>query len=152
MSEATHPAQMPRSVLRAAAALVAISIALAALGRASGIGVARVPVAEPVVSVELSFVDQDDGSVAVYETASGRTVAVLAPGTNGFLRGVLRGFARERRAHEIGVEPPFRLTSWDDGGLSLEDPTTGRRVELQAFGPTNRDAFAQLLARAGQPS
>ena len=29
--------------------------------------------------------------------------------------------------------------------LSLEDETTGRRVELNAFGPTNAGAFARLL-------
>ena len=86
-----------------------------------------------------------DGAVAVYEAESGRVVDVVAPGTNGFVRGVMRGFARERRSHEVGAAPPFRLTLWEAGNLSLEDPTTGRRVELDAFGPTNRQAFERFL-------
>jgi putative photosynthetic complex assembly protein len=82
----------------------------------------------------------------------GRVVDVLPPGTNGFVRGVLRGLARERRRQEIGQQPPFRLTLWDDGRLSLEDETTGRRIELEAFGPTNLAAFARLLAAKGEAS
>jgi putative photosynthetic complex assembly protein len=37
------------------------------------------------------------------------------------------------------------LTRWADGRISLEDPETGRVIELDAFGPTNGEAFAQLL-------
>ena len=29
--------------------------------------------------------------------------------------------------------------------LTLEDPTTGRKVEMEAFGITNEEAFARLL-------
>ena len=32
-----------------------------------------------------------------------------------------------------------------DGGLTIEDGSTGRRIDLQAFGPTNANTFAQLL-------
>ena len=83
--------------------------------------------------------------MAVYDVASGRVVDAISPGTNGFLRGVLRGLARERKLQSIGTEPPFRLTRWDDGRLSLEDPATRQRIELASFGPTNAAAFARLL-------
>ena len=76
---------------------------------------------------------------------SGSMVEVLPPGTNGFARGVMRGMARERHSREIGSEPPFRLTRWSDGRLSLDDPATGRRIELDAFGPTNTAVFAHLM-------
>ena len=46
---------------------------------------------------------------------------------------------------EIDSGPPFRLTHWSDGRLSLEDPSTGRRIELDAFGPTNTAVFARLM-------
>ena len=72
-------------------------------------------------------------------------VAVLPSGEGGFVRGVLRGLARERRAHDIGSQPPFVLTRWSNGLLSLEDPETGRRVDLNAFGHTNKGAFARFL-------
>jgi putative photosynthetic complex assembly protein len=58
---------------------------------------------------------------------------------------VLRGLARERRQHGIGAEPPFRLTLWANGALSLVDTATGRVIELDGFGQTNRAAFARLL-------
>ena len=43
------------------------------------------------------------------------------------------------------MDPPFRLARWSDGRLTLEDPTTGRRIELGAFGPTNAEVFAELM-------
>ena len=85
---------------------------------------------------------------AVYAEADGHLVELLPPGSNGFVRGVLRGFARERRRNEVGQAPPFRLTRCSDGRLSLADATTGRTVELEAFGPTNLAAFAGLLPGA----
>ena len=75
---------------------------------------------------------------------------VVAPGTNGFLRGVLRGLARERKLERSAIEPPFRLTRWADGRLSLEDPATGRRIDdLEAFGPTNDGGLRAAADREG---
>ena len=84
----------------------------------------------------------------MYANRDDRLVDVLAPGTNGFVRGVLRGLVRERRADRVGPQPPFRLTRWADGRLSLDDPSTGRHVDLEVFGPTNSGAFAQILLSA----
>ncbi len=152
MSEQSRAGQFPRSALVGAGGLILFTILAAAVGRVSGIGVPELPASLPMQSVQLRFEDQPDGAVAVYAVPAGATVAVLAPGTNGFVRGILRGMARERRQHEVGVEPPFRLTRWENGGLSLEDPETGRRIELQAFGPTNAEAFARLLASGSEAS
>lgn len=46
----------------------------------------------------------------------------------------------------IGNGPAFSLTEWRDGELSLTDTATGRTIELNAFGSTNRASFAALLA------
>ena len=77
-------------------------------------------------------------------------VETVAPGTNGFLRGTMRGLARERKRQGIGAELPFRMIGRADGRLTLEDPGTGRRVDLGSFGPTNAAAFARLMARSTQ--
>lgn len=98
-------------------------------------------------SRELRFLDRSDGAVVILDHPGGEPVEVLAPGTHGFVRGVMRGMARERRSKKVGDEPPYRLTSWSDGRLTLDDPSTGRWVELVAFGPDNFQAFAQLLDR-----
>lgn len=145
MSGSIHDRPFPRGALIAAAALVGLSLVAAATARLTGIGTTRMPPSVAAESRELRFVDRADGSVAVYELPDEQVVDVLAPGTNGFVRGALRGLARERKRQEIGVQPPFRLILWVDGRLSLEDPTTGRQIDLEAFGPTNREAFARLL-------
>ena len=136
----------PRGALVSAAALIGLSLVAAAAARLGGLQAGQPPSAETAVaSRDLRFADRADGAVVVSEAAGGRVVDVLAPGTNGFARAVLRGLARERRREEIGREPPFRLTRWADGRLSLADTSTGQEITLQAFGPTNAQAFAQLL-------
>jgi putative photosynthetic complex assembly protein len=103
-----------------------------------------------VASRDLRFLDRDDGGVAVYSAPDGRLVHVLPHGTNGFARGVLRGLARDRRRSDIGSEQAFRLVRFADGRLSLDDPATGRRIDLDAFGPTNVAVFARLLTQEGE--
>ncbi len=94
---------------------------------------------------DLRFEDRADGAVLIYSSPQDRLVDTLPPGTNGFVRGVLRGLVRERRADHIGAAPPFRFTRWADGRLSLDDPSTGRHVDLEVFGPANAGAFADIL-------
>ena len=100
---------------------------------------------------DLRFVDLGAGEVAVQDWPGGDRVATLAPGSENFIRGVLRGLARERRSIGIGDAEPFRISRFADGHLTLEDRATGRILFLDAFGPTNAGAFAQLLDRT-QPA
>ena len=79
-------------------------------------------------------------------------IYVVAPGTNGFIRGTMRGLVQERKRSGIDDSAPFLLTRWNDGTLSLKDPATGRRVNLDAFGPTNVGAFAQFFSAPGSRS
>jgi putative photosynthetic complex assembly protein len=62
---------------------------------------------------------------------------------------MMRSLAQERMAHGISAQTPFRLSLWANGRLSLQDPETGRLVDLNAFGPTNAGAFAVLMPSAG---
>ena len=144
MSELTDSA-VPRGALLGAAALVAVAMILATSSRLSGIGQTHMPDASVVTSLDLRFGDRADGAVVVTAWPAGDIVEVLPPGTNGFARGVMRGMARDRKRQEIGSAPPFRLTRWSDGRISLDDPSTGRRIELDAFGPTNTAVFAHLM-------
>jgi putative photosynthetic complex assembly protein len=89
--------------------------------------------------------DRADGAVVITDSATGREVLVVAPGEDGFIRGTLRGLARDRRMRDLGPEAPFRLVAWSDGRLTLDDPATGRRLDLLAFGQTQAEAFARLL-------
>jgi putative photosynthetic complex assembly protein len=105
-----------------------------------------------VQSTELHFVDLPDGMISVIDAAAGQEITRLHSGEDGFMRSVMRGMVRERKAKGIGAEIPFQLSVWEDGLVSLIDPATHRRVELSAFGPDNVAAFTRLLAaRPGEP-
>jgi hypothetical protein len=71
--------------------------------------------------------------------------ADTANGEQGFLRGVLRGMARDRRMNEVGPYPPYTLSLHADGRLRLSDPQTGQRYDLASFGPDNAAVFARWL-------
>jgi putative photosynthetic complex assembly protein len=135
----------PRGPLLAAAGLIGLSLLAASVARLGGLPGTALPDAAPAQSRELRFEDRDDGAVVVRDGRDDGTVAVLAPGTNGFIRAVMRGLVRDRKRRDDGPEIPFRLSRWDDGRLLLEDPATGARVELESFSVTNAGAFAGLL-------
>ena len=135
----------PRGPLLAAAALVISSLAAVTAVRLSGVGTAHVPDAPVVAQRDLRFVDQVDGGVAIFDARTGQLAFTVAPGTNGFLRGTMRGLARERHREGVGAELPFRMIGHADGRLTLEDPGTARRIDLESFGPFNAAVFAQLM-------
>jgi len=148
----SHGEMLPRGTLFIAGALVLFALTAASVVRIAHIPPAASPVLmreqagiRAVKSRDLRFVDRADGAVVI-EDVKGGVASVVVPGQQtGFIRGVMRGLARERRAHGIGDGPPFKLTLWQDGELSLVDSATGRAIELTAFGSTNRATFAALL-------
>jgi putative photosynthetic complex assembly protein len=138
-------APFPRGILAFAGTAIAIAIISAAAGRMTGITY-NAPTAPVVESRELLFRDQPNGGVAVYDTSNtAAPIDIIAPETNGFLRATMRGLARQRLRQDADREVPFRLTGYADGRLTLEDPTTGRKVEMEAFGISNETVFFQLL-------
>jgi putative photosynthetic complex assembly protein len=145
-----HRTEVPRVALVFAGALIALTIAGAAVGRLTGVSETALTAA-PMVSRELLFRDRADGGVAVFDARDPSTpIQIFAPETNGFLRATMRGLARQRLRQDAILETPFRLTQWADNRLTLEDPTTHRLVDLEAFGLTNEEVFARLLtARPG---
>ncbi|MEO3471049.1 photosynthetic complex assembly protein PuhC [Roseomonas sp. CAU 1739] len=130
----------PSAPLFGVAALLAVTIGIALIGGA------RTPEAASALRQrQLVFEDRADGAVTVRDATDETAFAVLDPGTNGFIRAALRGMARERLREAHGPEIPFRLVAWDDGRLTLDDPATGRRIDIKAFGHTQAEAFIRLL-------
>ncbi|MBC8056204.1 MAG: photosynthetic complex assembly protein PuhC [Rhizobiales bacterium] len=140
------PIRFPRAPLFALGGLVIASVVTVAAVRLTGVGVVRVADAPAVTVREFRFEDRPDGSIVVLDASGKRLVDTVAPGTNGFLRGTMRGLARERKRAGVSAELPFRMVGRADGKLTLEDPTTGRRVDLGSFGPTNAAVFANIMA------
>ena len=148
----------PRATLYGALAVVGLSLALVSASRlglpelAGGPDRALEGSAAPAPAqagevlgrTELYFQDRPDGAVLVSARTGAEPVLALAPGEGGFVRGVLRSLARERRQHQTDPGHPFWLQRHAGGGLSLYDPQTGRLIVLQSFGPTNLAAFARI--------
>ena len=145
----------------AATELVPRRMALAALGATAllvaGLGTLRLGGYRPTSSGgtpqavrALRFVDRSDGGIDVVDAASARVID-QAHGEQGFLRGTLRGLARERRRRQLGSDAPLELQRRADGRLALLDPATAERIDLDAFGPDNVAVFARWLGPA-QPT
>jgi putative photosynthetic complex assembly protein len=149
-----HEQTMPKGALTAALLLVVTALALTTLVKVGVLSREAIPAVArseaniaPTVVRQLTFTDRGDGAVVVRDVNTGETVRVLVDGVpgNGFVRGVMRGMARERHIRGVGMAPPFTLTLWKNGTLSLDDKSTGRSIELGSFGPDNRAAFAAML-------
>jgi putative photosynthetic complex assembly protein len=140
-----HAENIPRGVLIATGALILFALAVTFYGRSADVGVVHMPAMQPYQTVRLHFVEQDDGGIAINDASDGAVLARVAPGANSFLRSLMRGLARARNRSNIGPETPFTLTRWANGTMSLTDETTGRRVDLDAFGPTQAETFAKIF-------
>lgn len=142
----------PGRAIAAVGALLVVTVAGAAVVRAGRLAAPPAPASMPPVTAEaaLRFADRADGAVTVTDARTGAVVSTLAPDSNGFVRGVLRGLARDRLSRGLDAGPPFRLGRDAGGRMWLQDTATGRIVDLQAFGSDNRAAFAAFLP-AGSP-
>lgn len=136
--------------LHAVLLVIGLTVAFAAFARLTGLGILRMPEPAIVQYRDLRFTDRADGSVGILDASNDAIILILEPGQGGFIRGVLRGRARERRLGEFGAEPPFRLASHSDGRLTLEDTATKIKIVLSSFGPSNVEAFARLLPQKGE--
>jgi putative photosynthetic complex assembly protein len=153
----TSPAQ-PTVLMQlnryAPALIIAGILALAAaitIGewRAGTLGVSKVIEARAVV-----FDPQTDGTLTVHLTeASGATKRVDLPSASeGFVATIAKSLARDRRRFNVAETEPYRLSRFENGSFLLKDPVIGTEIRLEAFGPTNVAAFAQLLSvRRVQP-
>lgn len=130
----------------ALALLLVTVVASVALVRWSGVQI-RADDEAPIVQRALRFNDMTDGSIAVMDAESGKQIQTIS-GEQGFMRGSLRALVRERKRRGIGPAQPFALVARKDGRLTLEDPATGARIDLESFGPTNAAVFVRLLNTA----
>ena len=145
MSASHHNQAFPRATLWAATSLVVVSLLGAALAHLTNTGRSAMATTSAVEVRNLRFEDRPEGTIAIFRDGERQLADVIPAGGNGFVRGVLRGLARERvRQHGV-VSAPFRLTRWADGRLSVGDPSTGRSVDVAAFGPDNYGAFARIF-------
>jgi putative photosynthetic complex assembly protein len=121
--------------------LLAMLVAVG-LARWSGLD-PRTPDAAVQWQRDLLFRDLPGGDIAVLDHRTGQPVARFT-GEQGFLRSSLRALARERHRENMSSDAPFVLIGRTDGRLTLQDPSTGQRIDLESFGPSNAAVFASL--------
>ena len=138
----------PKWVLYCAGGIIAFSLISVGLVRITGNGPDQIAAAA-TAQRSLVFKDQPDGGVLGADGRTGEKLTVLF-GEQGFVRGALRALTRERHARGIGSAPPFDLVARVDGRITLTDPSTGQRVDLESFGPSNAAEFARFLAMQPQ--
>jgi putative photosynthetic complex assembly protein len=136
----------PRGPLIASISIVVAALVAAITASTTGIGRSVTELPPAVESRDLMFSDRADGAVIVAD-ASAPTVPtrVIMPGTDGFIRVALRGLVVERERNGVGNELGFRLMRSAENRMWLIDLATGSKVEVSAFGPQNRNVFAELL-------
>lgn len=142
------PDTFPRWVLWATACLLTFTLGGVALVRITGKGPDQLAAAT-VSERLLRFEDRPSGGVAVIDGVTGQLLTTMT-GEQGFLRGAIRALARDRNARKIGSEQPFKLIARTDGRLTLFDPVSGQRVDLESFGPSNAAVFAPFLTMQPQ--
>jgi putative photosynthetic complex assembly protein len=121
--------------------LLAMLVAVG-LARWSGLD-PRTPDAAVQWQRDLQFRDVAGGDIAVLDHRTGQQIASFT-GEQGFLRSTLRALARERRRESLSVDAPFLLIGRTNGRMTLLDPSTGQRIDLESFGPSNAAVFARL--------
>ena len=145
MSDPFKEGGLPRPALFGLVGLVAVSLLAVIIAQAFGYKAGVTPPSSIVEQRDLRFSDGKAGVVHVWDVNQSVMMDSISPGTENFVRGVLRGFARDRRSRELDDQIPFRLARHADGRLTIEDLATGRTIDLQAFGHTNVASFNRLL-------
>ena len=148
-SEPRAPASALPAAVKLLGSLVLLVLLLVGWARWQGVTVQQAD-AEALWQRELLFRDGPQGEVLAMDARTGTQIASFH-GEQGFLRSTLRALVRERKREGIGPQAPLQLIGRSDGRLTLLDPATGQRIDLEAFGPSNVAVFASLR-QAGRPA
>ncbi|MEZ5790953.1 MAG: photosynthetic complex assembly protein PuhC [Nitratireductor sp.] len=124
---------------------LAVSVAATVFGTVTGIGKLEDPFGKPQAIRDIVISGGMDLPVQVLDAHSGKTIASYPVGEGGFVRGSLRALSRMRFVAKTDESVPYRLIRWENGAISLSDTASGERLLLNAFGPDNAAAFAELL-------
>ncbi len=145
------PLIVPKPALQMAGLLILTVFALAIAARFFGFGAFREVPTTILIERSLRFEDAPNQGITVIDAATNTVAVVLAPGSNGFLRGALRALTRSRHAAGIGRSEPFRLVRYTDGRLVLHDDATKQQITITSFGPTQIESFDNLLKEKPGP-
>ena len=101
-----------------------------------------------VVSERIVVRDLANGAVGIFHAESGVAIVRYESGQGAFVRTIFRSLVRDRRVQGVSAEPIFILYTLADGDITVEDPSTNSRIQLEAFGEPNAEHFRQMLDSA----
>ncbi|MEM9233974.1 MAG: photosynthetic complex assembly protein PuhC [Pseudomonadota bacterium] len=131
--------------LMGAAALVILAVGVVAVSRLTGAGQLLPQNYQSADTIELVFLDAEDGSVRIEDAQTGELLSSFSEGEAGFARNALRGLFYSRQVHGIRPDAPISLGHSDNGLLILSDSFTNQTITLDAFGDSNAEQFLALL-------
>ncbi|MEL6196749.1 MAG: photosynthetic complex assembly protein PuhC [Pseudomonadota bacterium] len=86
-----------------------------------------------------------DSGLIVRDVDTGEEVAALIDADGGFIHNVVRVLNKERRRYGVGPDEPYAITGYINGRVSITDLSTGRVIDINAFGSNQVDSFRNLL-------
>ncbi|MDH4442283.1 MAG: photosynthetic complex assembly protein PuhC [Rhizobium sp.] len=143
------PNHLPTRLLVGLLGLLMFSATAVVVGQATGLGLVKHQLGEPVAMRDLVILRTAGDRVVVQDAMTTTEIASYAPQAGGFVRGSLRAFERMRQVAKVPFDAPYRLIKWEAGTVSLSDTGTGERIYLAAFGRDNVAAFEALLGEQG---
>ena len=136
---------IPPAILIGGGLVMAVSLLMVTSARVGLTPHQHRPVAARVESLDFKVRSEAAGVEGVYAASDGRRVAALAARGDDFLPSLVDKLRQERRLRGVGGDAPFRLVRWSDGRVSMQDPTTGRELNLESFGSVNEANAARLI-------
>lgn len=95
----------------------------------------------------IRFHDGADGTIWVADAVSGEELGRYSQNEGGFVRATARAMVLTRQQNNLGPAVPFELIVWDNGGMTLSDPQTGRKLELTSFGTRTHEIYQDIMAK-----
>lgn len=143
LSNAGDREVIPRRLVYAMFGLAFVSLVLVSISVMLDRPHSGVPAAEPALAVHTVTLAGEGEAAHVTDEATG---TVLLDTENGaFVTVVREGLETARRKHRIAGNPAVKITEWESGRWTLDDPATGWRIELSSFGQGNLGHFRKLF-------
>jgi putative photosynthetic complex assembly protein len=144
-AKAYDPHHIPRPLVMMAAGAALLTVLVVAFAQWTGSGDLRANAGLPEFSQEIQFLPLEGDRIAVQNVADGSLITTVEAGTDGLLRGALRGLGMSRNHSDLDLAAPYQLQRFAEDGVYLSDALTGRSIRLDSFGPLETGATADLL-------
>ena len=139
------PHYIPKPLVMMAAAAALLTVIVVAIAQWTGVEGLRSNDGAPDFAREIAFVPLGGDRIAVRNTTDEAVITTVEAGSDGLLRGALRGLSMTRDHAGQPLDAPYQLQRFSDDGVYLYDPLTNRSIRLESFGPLETGATADLL-------